>query len=217
MKKLVTICLVAGLILAAGDVAQAVFAGWISPTANYSPNIIGDLGFNTPPGPPIGAYADGGTGVDGYAEAWPYGHADKEQYYGYGFSVPSGDTINGIQVRMDVWRNTYATTGSMAVELSWNNGTSWTTMGYGTGNLNLSETTYYEGSASDTWGHIWTADQIDNSFRVRLIASASGDTNGRVYLDWVPVGVTYTACPVPEPATICLLGIGAALLKRNRR
>jgi hypothetical protein len=226
MKKLIVICVVAGLILAAGDVAQAAptTTGWMSPTANYSPNIIGDLGFNTPPGPPIGAYADSGTGVDGYAEAWPYGHADKEQYYGYGFSVPVGATINGIEVRMDAWRNSYATTGSMTVDLSWDGGISWTPTAYSTGNLYEGEWTYYEGGASDTWGRTlldpWTADEINNSFRVRLIAAASGGTNGRVYLDWVPVRVTYdtvTSTVIPAPAAVLLGGIGVVLVGWLRR
>lgn len=215
MKKLIAICVVAGLITIASNVVQANVTGWISPTANYSPNITGDLGFNIP----SNAYADGGTYAGGYAESWPYGSANKHQYYGYGFSVPSGATINGIEVRMDVWRNSYATTGSMAVELSWDGGTSWTTTGYGTGNLNQGETTYYEGSTSDAWGHTWTADEINTGFRVRLIDAATGGTNGRIYLDWVPVEVTYTAGSptVPAPGAILLGGIGVSLVGWLRR
>ena len=194
MKKLIVICAVAGLVLAVSNMAQATFTGWMNPTADSpGPN---NWGFNNP----TGAYTDG-TGPDGWSYAWAmpgtmYGKPfNVHEFYGYGFSVPLGDTINGIEVRMDAWRITATTTGSLAVELSWDSGTSWTTMGYGTGTLPYGEKTYYEGSTSDTWGHTWTTSELGNNyFRVRLTTSCSGSitcSSRTFYLDWVPVKVYY--------------------------
>jgi hypothetical protein len=231
MKKLITICAIAGLILAAGGVAQAVptTTGWMNPTANIpGPN---NWGFNKP----ASAYTYGiGLPPDDWptAEAMPGTMQGKpfnvHEYYGYGFSVPAGATIDGIEVRMDASQRSLSppTTSSLAVELSWDGGTSWTTTGYGTGPLNsggespfITYTIYTKGGISDDWGHTWTADEINNNndFRVRLTATIIGSSNGRTYLDWVPVAVTYTASPVPEPTTICLLGLGALSLLRRKR
>ena len=69
---------------------------------------------------------------------------------------------------------------------------------------NYGETTYTQGSSSTNWGHSWTADEINTGFRVRQIFTISG-SNGRGYLDWVPVEVTYTASPptvIPAPSAV---------------
>jgi len=214
MKKVIVICAVAGLILAAGNVAQAAFTGWVSPTAN-SP-VPGNLGFNVP----YAAYADGPYPGNWNAEINQFGYGHT--YYGYDFSaIPDGATINGIQVKLDAWYNsTYVSSGSIAVELSWDNGTNWTTTGYGTGALTSAEQSYILGGTSNTWSttHTWTATEIETAFRVRLVATVNDGTtnlNPDLFLDWVPVEVAYI--PVPEPTTIALLGFGSLALLRKRR
>jgi len=145
-------------------------SGWKSPTIN-----IGS--FNNP----TYAYADDtniSTATNGQVH----------QYYGYDFSsVPAGATIDGIEVRMDAQRSGVPHNGSLAVELSWDNGVSWTSTGYGTGALPNSETTYVEGGESDIWGHSWTLSELSN-FRVRLTAN----TDNQIKLDWVPAIIYYT-------------------------
>lgn len=127
---------------------------------------------------PDEAHDDGG----GYATATI---GEVEQYYNYDFSIPTGATIYGIEVRLDAWQS--GRNGHIAVELSWDGGGNWTTTGYDTGVLSSSgERTYYLGGPTDDWGRTWTPDEINDHFRVRLIIE---DATDLVYLDWVPVFV----------------------------
>ncbi|MGD9116291.1 MAG: PKD domain-containing protein [Dehalococcoidia bacterium] len=151
--------------------------GWQSPTANAG-------SFDDPER----AYADGG---------WP-GSATAENnqthyYYGYDFSaIPSGATIDGITVRLDARGNSSWPNGSFTVDLSWNEGYDWTTVGYTAGDFTDSEATYTVGGSTDTWGHTWTRDEIVNDLEVRLTAAVSGGSWASVNLDWVPVEVCYS-------------------------
>jgi uncharacterized repeat protein (TIGR01451 family) len=128
---------------------------------------------------PTDAYADGGN----YAQAT---NGMVHDYHGYGFTIPGGATIRGIEVRLDAWRQT-GRTGSIGVELSWNGGTDWTSTGYGTGSLTGSQSSRYAGSPTSLWGHNWTPSQVNTGLRVRLSVTATG----WVRLDWVPVTVCY--------------------------
>ncbi len=171
MKKLLfpilALILALGLVVSTATPALAGDTGWQNPT--------NDTGAFTTP---TNAYADGGNNASAT-------NTQVHQYYGYNFSsIPAGATINGIEVRLDAWRQMFES-GSIAVELSWN-GTDWTTTGYSQ-SLTWSEQTYIIGGASDKWGHTpWTQAELAN-LRVRLTVT----TNTTVYLDWVPVRVTY--------------------------
>ena len=117
------------------------------------------------------------------------------QYYDYGFTIPVASVIDGIKVMLEARRNSPG--GSIDVELSWDDGASWTSTGYGTGDLPYSDTNYYLGGASDNWGHDWTTDEINDHFRVRVTAHHTGGASPYVYLDWIPVTVYYTPlCPI---------------------
>ncbi|MCJ7509915.1 MAG: hypothetical protein MUP14_03390 [Dehalococcoidia bacterium] len=82
--------------------------GWRSPTAEAAvTSSSGDNnGFELTP---TNAFADGGS----YAEDVDSGTAssqdcastgrDRHRFYDYGFTIPSGQTINGIEVRLDAW------------------------------------------------------------------------------------------------------------------
>jgi len=153
-----------------------------SPTKNSG--YLGNPEFNNP----TGVYSNGG----GYAEA---NDGDVHQYYGYGFSIPSNATIDGVDVRLQAWRQSgHSRSGSLRAWLSWDGGSSWTPAGTpaysSTGNLTSHEKTYILGGSSNTWGHAWTTSQINNSdnFRVKIEATAS---NSWIHLDWVSVTVYY--------------------------
>ena len=117
---------------------------------------------------------------------------DRHRFYNYGFSVPAGSTINGIEVRIDARVSTTSGTAFICVELSWDGGVSWTTA-QTTPTLTTSEVTYVLGSSLDTWGRTWsaTAELTNPNFRVRVTDVASDPTQ-RFKVDWIPVQVTYT-------------------------
>ena len=116
---------------------------------------------------------------------------DRHLFYDYGFSVPAGSTIEGIEVQLDAWADSTSGSPFMCVELSWDGGTTWTTAKT-TPTLGTSEQTFILGAASDTWGRTWGAsDFSDANLRVRITNVASS-TARDFRLDWVPVQLTYT-------------------------
>ncbi len=178
------------------NAAVSTNTGWRSPTAQAAvTSYAGDNnGFESNP---TNAYADGG----GYAQDANSGTGssqdcasifrDRHRFYNYSFTIPSGQTINGIEVRVDGWADSTSGNPKMCVELSWDGGTTWTAAKTTT-NLTTGEQTYILGSASDTWGRTWNATQFSNAnFRLRITNVAS-NTSTAFRLDWVPVRVTYT-------------------------
>ncbi|MBI2832311.1 MAG: hypothetical protein HYX79_08655 [Chloroflexi bacterium] len=161
-------------------------------------------GFQTTP---ENAYADGGgyavdiasgTGNNGDPTA---GQTDKHNFYNYGISIPTGSAISGITVRADIAVDALTYNPYTAIRLSWDGGTSWTTVTVSPPDkyqtlTATAETTYTFGGSSDTWGRAWTAEELsDANFQVQVI---NGDTqNGssprNFSLDWLPVAVTFTS------------------------
>ena len=116
---------------------------------------------------------------------------DRHIFYNYGFSVPGGATITGIEVRAD--GRTDSTSGSprFCVEISWNGGVSWTAAKT-TSTLTTSEATYLLGGSTDTWGRTWASGDLTNgNFRIR-ITDVANNTSRDFSLDWLAVQVTYT-------------------------
>lgn len=121
---------------------------------------------------------------------------DKHRYYNYDFSVPSGATFTGIEVRLDARVDSTSGSPHMCVQLSWDGGSTWTTP-QTTSTLTTSESTYILGGSNDTWGRTWGSDDFSNSnFRVRVINVASS-TSRDFSLDWVAVNVSYSGGTSP--------------------
>jgi hypothetical protein len=115
---------------------------------------------------------------------------DKHLFYNYGFAVPAGSTIKGIEVRLDAKVDSTSGSPKLCVQLSWNGGASWTTA-KSTARLTQSESTYLLGNASELWGRTWSVGDVSNpNFRVRVI-SVSSSTSRDFSLDWVAVRLTY--------------------------
>jgi hypothetical protein len=122
---------------------------------------------------------------------------DRHDFYNYGISVPGGNQVLGIEVRLDAWvDSTSSSTRRMCVELSWDGGSTWTSSQQ-TSNLRTSQRTYTLGGNGDTWGHTWTASELsDANFRVR-VTDVANSTSRDFYLDWAAVKVYYSSASGP--------------------
>ena len=117
---------------------------------------------------------------------------DRHQFFDYDFGVPTGSTVNGIEVRLDAWADSTVGGPFMCVELSWDGGATWTAT-KNTATLGTAEATFTLGTTSDTWGRTWTASEFSNTnFRVRVTSVASDNTRD-FRLEWLPVQVSYVA------------------------
>ncbi len=114
---------------------------------------------------------------------------DRHTFYNYGFSIPGGATITGIEVRLDGRVDSTSGAPKFCIQLSWNGGASWTAA-KSTSTLTTSEATYLLGGSADTWGRTWSSGDFTN-FRVRITDVASS-TSRDFSLDWIAVQVTYT-------------------------
>ncbi len=116
---------------------------------------------------------------------------DRHLFYNYGFALPGGSTIKGLEVRLDAWADGTASAAFLCVQVSWDGGTTWTAEKT-TPALTATETTSILGGVSDSWGHQWSAAELsDANFRVRVV-SRSASASRDFFLDWVAVRVTYT-------------------------
>jgi len=122
---------------------------------------------------------------------------DKIFYKNFGFSIPAGATINGIEVQVEGYTSN---TRQADVKISWDGG-SHVTSGKTTNVHKDSSHPYSDnvsplGGATDKWGRTWSlGDFSDNKFRIFL--DANGNNNGGIlYVDQVRVKVYYTPAPV---------------------
>lgn len=179
----------------ATTLAGPTSTGYLSPSANAAVTSgAGDNnGYQTNP---TNAYSDNGafavdtnSGSNTNTSCTNTGK-DKHQFYNYGFAIPAGKTINGIQVRLDAKVDSTGGAPKICVELSSNNGGTWTAA-KSTATLTTSEASYILGGAADTWGRSWASGDFSNAtFRVRVTNVASNSSRD-FSLDWVAVQVTY--------------------------
>ena len=131
---------------------------------------------------------DSGTGSPHQCDAVT---KDRHLFYDYGFAIPAGSVIDGVEVRLDAWADAASGSSYLCVELSWDGGTTWT-VDKRTPNLGTSEATYTLGSVSDDWDRQWSAGEFsDVNFRVRVLSRSTSESRD-FFLDWVAVQVTYT-------------------------
>ena len=188
--------------------AAPVSSGWISPAANGAATGGDGNGFQTNP---ANAHIDDSTfavdtnsGNNTNTTCSDTGK-DRHVFYSYNVSsVPSGSTILGIEVRLDMMVDFTTGAPKSCIELSWDGGTTWTTAQTSAAFTN-SQVSYILGSATNTWGHTWSTSELSN-LRVR-ITNISSNTSRDFSLDWIPVRVSYipptgsaTNTPTPTPS-----------------
>jgi uncharacterized repeat protein (TIGR01451 family) len=123
---------------------------------------------------------------------------DKHLFRQYSLTIPAGTTITGIEVRLDAFADSTAGAPKLCVQLSSNNGSSWTTAQSAT--LGTAEATSILGSPTNTWGRSWTGSDFSNAnFTVR-VANVASDISRDFSLDWVAVNVYYDSSPSPTPS-----------------
>jgi hypothetical protein len=116
---------------------------------------------------------------------------DKHQFWNYGFSLPSGAVINGIEVRLDAKADSPNASPKLCVQLSWDGGATWT-LPATTAQLGTSVAIYRLGGSTNTWGRTWTTAEFANAnFRLRVIDMAISNERDFM-LDWVAVRVHFT-------------------------
>ncbi len=168
--------------------------GFLSPTANAADSGGDGNGYETNATRAYSSnnsYATDTNSGNGTGTNCTGSDKDRHRFYNYGISLPTGGTIDGIEVRIDGKTDSTTGTPKICVQLSWDGGTTWTSA-QSTGNLTTSNATYTLGSASDNWGRTWSnSDFSDANFRVRVIDVAS--TTSRTFsLDWVAVKVHFS-------------------------
>jgi len=131
--------------------------------------------------------------------------SDIVQYYNFGLSIPTGATINGIEVQIEGYNEGGSTPRQAVIDLSWD-GTNYTSGGTGDKTTNMpgsssgSEAYRTFGGSSDTWNRTWSSEEFTN-FRVRLDANTA--SSGRdLLIDHLQVKVYYTPA-----AGNCTLGM----------
>lgn len=113
----------------------------------------------------------------------------------FGFSIPTGATINGIEIQTELSPSNGGDTATARSALSHNAGTNYTAY---SALITKTGTSVDEiktmGSSSDTWGRTWTAAEINDNtnFYVKIEGknSTGGARNSRIDYLWVKVYYT---------------------------
>ncbi len=124
-------------------------------------------------------------------------------FFDYGFAIPAGSAIAGIEVRLRARADSTSGAPRMCVQPSADGGATWTAA-KATSTLGTALTTFTLGGATDPWGRTWSAANLANaSFRLRVINVASS-TSRDFFLDAVAVRPHVTTS---GPATLSALSV----------
>jgi len=110
-------------------------------------------------------------------------------YYGYGFTEIIYSGIPAKITKVEVGIEGFCSSGDdyLQVQVSWDNGASWTSLFSYTPPISDSNTTVYEDVTDD---RTWTWDELsDSNFLVRMFKGTLDEENV-IYTDWLPVKVT---------------------------
>lgn len=96
-------------------------------------------------------------------------NGQKQDYGTFGFSIPSGAVIDGLEVVLEARSSAASfTPRNIQVDISWDGGSTWTSIKT-TSELTTSDASYTLGGATDTWGRTWSDSEFSNAnFLVRV-------------------------------------------------
>jgi hypothetical protein len=116
---------------------------------------------------------------------------DRHKFSSFGLSIPASPTptIDGIEIKLNSWASSGAATRMVCVDLSWNNGASWTTAKSAT--IGSNNTTYTLGNSADNWGHTWSASDLSNANFLVRVTDVASNTSTTFNLDGVTANVYY--------------------------
>ena len=109
-------------------------------------------------------------------------------------AIPSDATIDGIQLRVDAYKEETDGSGTLwvATELSWDSGSTYTSTAYKTANLTTTEATTTLGGPTNTWGRSWTRAEL-NTLRLRLRSGGSSVVDNPDWrVDYAVLTIFYT-------------------------
>lgn len=144
---------------------------------------------------------------------------DDQGYRNFGFSIPNGSTIEGIEVLASARQE--GESCQLQTRLSWNNGSNHSDRKSLTPNESGSFSNLTYGGANDTWGENWEAGDFTNANFVLEIRYNDPDSNcgnsDDIFVDHLQVKVHYTAPtppiqPVANPALGQSCGLDIALV-----
>lgn len=124
---------------------------------------------------------------------------DEQDWAGFGFAIPSGSIIDGIEVKVEA-KSTDSTGCEMMVRLSWAGGANGTSTQTKDAELKGQDTIHTFGGANDKWGRNWTPTELnDGNFVLRiniddLSMSQGGSCNNDAvfYIDHIQAKVHYS-------------------------
>lgn len=144
----------------------------------------------------VGSPGNAGASDNAYSQVTTDGGPKTSQYLkatNFGFSIPAGSTINGIEVNLerkktlgdgDVTHNQARIVKAGTISTS-DKTVTWPT----------TEAVQTLGSSSDLWGETWTADDINSSttgFAVSVNVDDGGGPTATAFVDHITMTVTYT-------------------------
>ena len=110
----------------------------------------------------------------------------------YTFGIPSGATINGIEVNTEFSICNASATATLQISLSWDNGTNYTTAKSDTITGTTTDKNSTMGGVADTWGRSWTDTEFaDGTFLVKVEGKSSTVGNS-CRLDFLQIKVYFT-------------------------
>lgn len=110
----------------------------------------------------------------------------------YSFGIPSGATIDGIEVNTEFSTSNSAVTATLQVSLSWDNGTTYTSTKSDTVTGTTTDKDSTLGGSTDTWGRSWTDSEFANGTFLVKVEGKSGGALQYCRLDFLQIKVYYT-------------------------